>query len=120
MEIITVILSGLALLAATMCLFLTVQEKKRSKEQRAAALVEKAKDYQEELRYKAAVSDEMRKMVKRICDLEKGIVPDFEEAKSAANAVNDFNRGINNILGFDPFEALQKQRQKEAYGEETE
>lgn len=120
MEMIAIILSGLALLAAITVFVLFVQEKKRNEKQRADSLVEKAKGYEEELRYKAAISQEMDKLVTRICNLEKGIVPDFEEAKAAANAVNDFNRGLSNILGFDPLEEAKKAREKAMYGGEVE
>lgn len=116
MEIITMILSGLALLAATVSLILTVQEKKRNEKQRADSLVDKAKAYEEDLRYKAAASAEREKLAVRIENLEKGIVPDFEEAKKAVSSVNDFNRGLNNILGFDPFDALEKQRNRAQEG----
>jgi hypothetical protein len=50
--------------------------------------------------------------------LEKGVVPDFEQAKAAANAVNDFNKGISNILGFDPMTALVEAQKKERYGDD--
>jgi hypothetical protein len=45
-------------------------------------------------------------------------VPDFEEAKQAARAVDDFNKGLSNILGFDPMESLQRERQKAQLGGE--
>jgi hypothetical protein len=44
----------------------------------------------------------------KIAALENGTVPDFEKAKEAANAVNDFNAGISGILGFDPMEVIRK------------
>jgi len=120
MEIISVILSGLALLAAFTILILFTREKKRNEKQRAEILVEKAKSYEEELKYKTAIAEEMGKFAERIYNLENGIVPDFEEAKAAANAVNDFNRGLSNILGFDPLEEARKAREKAMYGGEVE
>lgn len=48
----------------------------------------------------------------RIENLEQGIVPDFNEAMRAVNAVNDMNSGIANIFGFDPLEALKQSRQE--------
>ena len=94
--------SSLALLAATMCFALLLREKKRNKERSAAVM-----------RYVDTVSKgAANALEKRIADLEKGIVPDFEKAKAAANAVNDFNAGISGILGFDPHEVLKKQRQE--------
>ena len=48
----------------------------------------------------------------RIRDLESGVIPDYDEARRAVDAVNDMNRGISGILGFDPMEALRKSRQE--------
>lgn len=125
MELITMIFSGLALLAAIMCLFLTVQEKKRNQKRNAAALsyvdetVETVKS--ETAAYVAQFAKDFDSRMKRLDEgmerLEKGIVPDYEQALAAANAVNDFNRGISNILGYDPSEALKAQREKERQGE---
>lgn len=53
----------------------------------------------------------------RIEKLENGCVPDFEEALQAVNAVNDMNRGIAGIFGFDPMEALKKSRQEVGNGQ---
>ena len=52
--------------------------------------------------------DEIRKRVEA---LEGGTVPDYEQAKAAAEAVNNFNRGLSGIMGFDPYEVLQKKRE---------
>ena len=48
----------------------------------------------------------------RISNLENGMVPDFEQAKEAAKAVNDFNKGISAIMGYDPFEARRKAQEE--------
>lgn len=53
----------------------------------------------------------IKKMDERVSALESGTVPDFEKAKEAANAVNDFNAGISGILGFDPMAVIRKQRE---------
>lgn len=136
MVIIAIILSGLALLAATGSLILIIQEKKRSEKQRAAMLqyidtqdsgyVERTNKLLKELldAYKKSYADSMRDLKesyeRRIRDLETGMVPDFEEAKAAANAVNDFNRGLSNILGFDPIQEARKAREKAMNGGEVE
>lgn len=118
MEMIALIVSGLALLAAGVCLCLLIQEKKRNQERSAAAL-----DYvdetvnsvkQEAAEYVAKFAEDM---VRRIKNLENGVVPDYQQALAAANAVNDFNKGISNILGYDPGEALKAQREKERKGD---
>lgn len=57
--------------------------------------------------------DSFEKFQKRIEELENGVVPDYEAAKEAAKAVNDFNAGISGILGFDPVAAYRKNQIKE-------
>lgn len=102
-----IILSSLALLAATIDLILALDERKRS-QKRNTALTQYAD---------AAVAQSEKRLNDRLEALEKGIVPDFEKAKEAANAVNDFNAGITGILGYDPYSALQAQRDKDRGGE---
>lgn len=112
MQIIAFVMSGLALLAASVSLLMSVIEKKRSKKQNAAML-----DY-----VTATVNRGIQSsgFDSRIQKLEQGITPDYEQAKAAANAVNDFNRGITNILGFDPVSALKKEQQRERLGGDEE
>lgn len=125
MTIIAIILSSLALLAAIADLGMTLRERKRSKERNAALLQyidkqAKGIDTQTDQRMKALAegfSEDLTKAEKRISDLESGIIPDFEKAKAAADAVNDFNAGISGILGFDPHEVLKKQRNENPGGE---
>lgn len=110
MQIITLILSGLALLAACISVFMNIYEKRRSKERNAAML-----------KYIYSSIGNLERCVDgRIKKLEQGITPNYEQAKAAANAVNDFNRGITNILGFDPVSALKKEQQRERLGGDTE
>lgn len=123
MLIIAIIMSGLALLAATVCLILLIQEKKRNQKRNAAlidyvdnTIVEEKKAIVFNLREE--IYAECSKLCNRIENLEKGIVPDFEEAKQAARAVDDFNKGLSNILGFDPMESIQRERQKARLGGE--
>lgn len=49
----------------------------------------------------------------RVEALEHGVVPDFEEAKRAADAVNDFNRGLSAIMNFDPMAEAKRARNEE-------
>lgn len=49
----------------------------------------------------------------RVKSLEHGVVPDFEEAKRAAEAVNDFNRGLSAIMNFDPMAEAKRARNEE-------
>lgn len=120
MEIITLILSGLALLAAIACLVLTIWEKKRSEKRNAALLRYIEKECKAVSTAAGVYADECdKKIYERIEKLEKGIVPDFEEARAAAEAVNDFNRGISNLLNFDPMEAIRAEREREKTGGEV-
>ena len=116
--IIAIILSSLALLAATAGLILTIRERKRS-QKRNAALVRYVERTAQDVLTKATESVKTleKSCGDRIEALEKGIVPDFEKAKAAANAVNDFNAGITGIMGFDPFEALRAQRDGNSGGD---
>lgn len=98
MIFVCLIFCSLALIAAGASLWFAILERSRSNKRNTAlcALVDRLSD--------------------RVDALEKGTVPDFEKAKAAAAAVNDFNAGITGILGFDPYEAIRKQR-KENGGE---
>jgi len=115
---ISLIFSVLAFLTAVASLALTVEERKRSVERGAAAL-----QYAD-----AAINDAVSKLEPRIaasidaaksaCEqrldkLEQGAVPNYEQAKEAAGAVNNFNQGITNILNYDPMESLRRQRSQE-------
>lgn len=101
------ILSGLALLAATVCLFLFFREKKRNEKRRAAMI----KLIQEECGDVAKNSFERYKeLLEKIHNLEKGIIPDYEKARQAVDEVNKFNEGLSNMLGFDPLESMKKAR----------
>lgn len=118
------ILSGLALLAAMGALILTVREKKRSTKRNAALL-----EYLDRTLSGAvnawgnradSMDESMTELGKRVSDLENGICPDFEEAKAAAKAVNDFNSGLSAILNFDPLheEKMRKDRLHSQRGDE--
>lgn len=127
MEVIALIVSGLALLAAGVCLYLLMQEKKRSLKQKTAffAYVDKtadsikrdirAEDDQSWLQVGLETDDKIAKalipLADRIEKLENGLVPDYQAAMRAAEAVNDFNQGISNILGFDPMETIVRGRE---------
>lgn len=65
-------------------------------------------------------AESLRKLSDRVSVLEQGLAPDYEAAKEAVKSVNDFNRGISGILGFDPMEAVKKSRQNERMGGEAE
>lgn len=106
MAMFSMILSGLALLAAAIALCATLIERKRNLKRNAALIG-----------YIESHVNEVKESVKK---LESGVVPDFEQAKAAANAVNDFNKGISSILGFDPHEAYKRERQKEKNGGDAE
>lgn len=73
------------------------------------SIVEKNREVRTELGM--YIGRHLKKMEERLVALESGTVPDFEKAKEAANAVNDFNAGISGILGFDPMAVIRKQRE---------
>lgn len=52
-------------------------------------------------------------LIERIAALENGTIPDFEKAKAAVAAVNDFNTGLASIMGYDPMKAVKKSRDPE-------
>jgi hypothetical protein len=127
--IIAIIFSSLALLAAASCLLLLLRAEKRRTKQRAAYLeytdntvrlsadrlyrrCAELEGHLAETQGVLSVAEETIAMLQnRVSALESGTVPDFEKAKEAANAVNDFNAGISGILGFDPMEVIRKQRE---------
>lgn len=125
---IAIIMSSLALLAALIGIGFTFSERKRNQKRNtdlmrhaenvarnvADGLTEHIKSMQaniEELANKTTALQD------KLTQLENGVIPDYEKAKEAAKAVNDFNAGITGILGFDPYAALQAQRDKDRGGE---
>lgn len=122
MEIVTMILSGLALLAASVCLILLIQEKKRNQKRNTTALQYADAAAQKVLALakseahtaaEAAYKNACEQFEKRVSDLEKGISPDYNEALAAKQAVDDFNMGISAILNFDPMAAMKKSREEQ-------
>lgn len=112
---IAIIFSSLALLAAALCLLLLWQAEKRRTKQRAAFMryIDESIRLSADQLYRrcAELEGHLAEAQAKIELLESGTVPDFEKAKEAANAVNDFNAGISGILGFDPMEVIRKQRE---------
>lgn len=132
MEIITMILSGLALLAAVLCLILIFREKKRNEKRNAAALqytdttVQKiitemgAQHTEAMTTLKDAFQIKMQEHEGKIKNLEQGIVPDYNEALQAKKSVDLFNEGIANILNYNPMEAARKAREERQFGGRVE
>lgn len=108
MQIVCMILCGLALLAAISCLALLAREKKRNEKWSAAMVQLYQKEHDTLDKQIWAVRDAL---VERLDKLEAGVMPDYEAARQAAEAVDEFNQGLSNILGFDPMEAARKARQ---------
>mgnify|MGYP004623355069 CR=1 FL=1 len=61
----------------------------------------------------ATAKAECTALIPRVEALEHGVVPDFEEAKKAADAVNDFNKGLSAIMNFDPMAEARRMRKEE-------
>lgn len=133
------ILSGLALLAATISLIFTITEKKRNQKRNAATVqyISRVEDdvreigllfsRHEEENKKAlesigedtrnlgqrvqVLSDSIHDLCEKVGALENGICPDYEAAKEAAKAVDDFNSGLSAILNFDPLGEARRKRE---------
>lgn len=115
MEMIALILSGLALLAAGVCLYLLMQEKKRNQERNAVLL-----DFihvEVEAAVKAADSPERTEAVRKAAEeIVAQAVDNVCEKIADAYAGNNFGLGINSIMNYDPHAALAAQREKERQG----
>lgn len=63
--------------------------------------------------YKAAAAalEAVKRLEGDVSSLKEGVTPDYEKAVAAARAVNNFNDGLANIIGFDPIAALRKQEE---------
>ena len=128
MEYITILLSGLALLAAMVSLILVIREKKRNQKRNAAAIdyVDAScdklfHDLTEKIhKYKCSIEERIEPMAFDIKQLKDGIVPDYKEALAAKNSVDEFNRGLSAILNFDPMEAARRAREEQQYSGEVE
>lgn len=129
MVILALSIGSLALVAATVSIVLTARERKRNQERNAAyknmvsTMVKEHRISMENYVFmqlknfdgaNAAALKDMRDIFeRRLSDLEGGMIPDYEKAKQAAKAVNDFSAGLQNILSFDPMEALRQSREQE-------
>ena len=128
MEYITMIMSGLALLAATVCLTITLREKKRNEKRNAAALqyVDNRCDgnfnemNQRDAEYRTFLEDRLHDIFVDLKQLKDGIVPDYQEALAAKNSVDEFNRGLSAIMGYDPMAVARKAREERHYGGEVD
>ena len=119
MILIATVLSGLALLAASMALVLVIQEKKRNQKRSAATCDYVENECNAAIKASKEYTDRgFKELALKLKDLEDGIVPNYEDAKRAADSLNGFNRGIASIMGFDPFEALQKEQARSRTGVE--
>ena len=118
------ILSGLALLAAVVNFILLKREKKRSDKRNTAVLqyVDNRVDgFYNKVSVqikneREAVNDRFEKVRREIENLNSGIVPDYNEALAAKEAVDDFNKGLSAIMGFDPIAAVKKSREERMGG----
>jgi 2,3-bisphosphoglycerate-independent phosphoglycerate mutase len=121
MDIVRDILSVLTLAVLIADVFLTVRNHRRSIARNATLVqyVDKTMDSARVniLRDVNAVVDPLKAAVE---DMSKGIVPDYEEAKKAAEATNEFHRGIANILNYNEMDSLRRMREAEQSGGEVE
>lgn len=122
MEIIAIILSSLALLAALLNTILILVEKKRSEKSRATMIgyvnneckalhdnaVRKATEKIEEV--KDAVNDQIASVRTDYKKAIEEVALDYREAQNAASHINDFARGLSNIFDYDPLRSARKSR----------
>lgn len=118
--IITIIMSALALCAAVASFISVGQSKKqigalrsRQDEENRNLSQWKGRHTDAHAQQNEHLAETLREIGRRVKSLEDGMCPDYEKAKAAAEAVNSFNDGLSNILGYDPIEAAKKQRQDE-------
>lgn len=135
MEIARTILVVLIFILSVINLILTIRNSRRNASRSAALVqyVDKTMDamHSEILKdvndYTVGMKDSIEELAKEfggmkatLDDLSKGIVPDYEEAKRAADATNEFHRGIANILNYNEMDALRRMREAEQTGGEVE
>ena len=119
MILIATVMSGLALLAASIAIVLVIQEKKRNQKRSVVTCDYIEKECNATLQASMEYTDSgYKELALNIKDLEEGIIPSYEDAKRAADSLNDFNKGIASIMCFDPFEALQKEQARSRTGVE--
>lgn len=123
MELIPIIFSGLALLAASVCLILLLQEKKRNQKRNAAMLQlieqECKKVSNESFERHEKFLERFTAVELNVTKLMHGIVPDYNEAVKAKDAVDNFSRDIANLLNFDPLAAAREARNSRRRGGEV-
>lgn len=66
------------------------------------------------------IDSEISVFRENIKNLMDGVVPDYNEALKAKNAVDEFNVGLSAIMGFDPLEEVRKGRERKLHGGEVE
>lgn len=63
------------------------------------------------------VNERLDGLDERLKVLEDGGSPDYEKAKQAARAMDDFHSGISAIMNFDPHQVLKAQREDRTGGD---
>jgi hypothetical protein len=61
--------------------------------------------------------DALKEMDGRLKVLEDGGSPDYEKAKQAARAMDEFHSGISAIMNFDPHQVLKAKREDRTGGD---
>lgn len=52
----------------------------------------------------------IQELAKKVDDLERGIVPDYEKAKEAASWLDKFNESVTGYLSYDPIAAIRDRK----------
>lgn len=110
--IISVCISVLALILSSVCLYRMTIERKANAHDQLEAMKHLREDISSEEYERKRIEERIDEMKQDLDELKSGSSPDYEEAVAAAKAVNDFNRGLSSILGYDPAQALKASRQE--------
>lgn len=66
------------------------------------------------LNISVSANSEIEKLERQVADLQRGICPDYEAAKKAAESLDKFNGAVNMYLGYDMHDVI---RAREGGGE---
>ena len=114
---INMFMSGLALLAATVCLILVFLEKKRNKKRNAAMLnyisTECGSAVKSAAEYTNSKIPDVNAVNGQIAEVRKMVEDIGENVMNASNAFQDqLGQTLSNIMNFDPMEAQRKARRR--------
>lgn len=119
---INMIMSGLALLAATASLFLSIREKKRNEKRNAAMIDYIAAECKAVKRAAYEYADNAAAVVgKKVEEVSNMVEEIGSDVMNASGKFQDqLGQTLASIMSFDPVDAHRKAKKKEQYGWEAE